>query len=158
MKTMDRKEFLSLVGTSVGAIILQSCISGCSKNEPITPAPSPGTGGTGGTGGGGTTTVDLTLILTEAANSALQNNGGFIFRSGIIIARTNAGNFVAVSQACTHAGTTVEFQPNNDQFFCNNHGSRFGLNGAVANGPAMQPLKAYQTTFNAAQNTLRVFE
>ena len=38
---MERKEFLNLVGMSVGAIVLQNCISGCSSKSDPTPAVIP---------------------------------------------------------------------------------------------------------------------
>jgi hypothetical protein len=35
---MERKEFMSLVGISVGAVILQNCLSGCSSKSDPTPS------------------------------------------------------------------------------------------------------------------------
>jgi hypothetical protein len=54
---MERKEFMSLVGISVGAVILQNCLSGCSSKSDPTPS--------GGTTGGTTTNqvLDLQAML-----------------------------------------------------------------------------------------------
>jgi cytochrome b6-f complex iron-sulfur subunit len=75
--------------------------------------------------------------------------------NGIIVARTTSGAYLAVSQACTHEGTTVTYQLNGDRFFCPNHGSTFSTTGAVLNGPANRALTQYKTSL--AGNNLRVF-
>lgn len=151
LRTLDRNEFLKLVGTSIGAIVLTHCLSGCSSGGDD-PAPN----NPNNPGGG---TVDFTLNIADAANAALATNGGSIVRSGVIVARTTAGAFLAVSQNCTHEGTpSVEFVSGNSGFFCPRHGSEFSSTGAVVRGPATSALKQYKTQFNATANTLRVFE
>jgi cytochrome b6-f complex iron-sulfur subunit len=149
LRPLDRQEFLRLVGTGLGAILLTHCLTGCSKDDDgTTPTPP-----------GGSNPVDFTLNLTEANNAALATNGGSVVRNNIIVARTLAGGFLAVSQVCTHEGTpSVEFRSASGDFFCPRHGSRFSATGAVTNGPAAAPLKQYKTTFTASANTLRVFE
>lgn len=143
---MDRKEFLKQLGLTSAVIFAGACVAGCSKE--------------GNNSGGGNTTpppanVDFTLNLTESANAPLNTAGGFIYRNNIIIARTLAGAFVAVSQVCTHQGGTVEFQANNNRFYCPVHGAMFETTGTVLGGPTSTPLKAYKTTLSG--NNLRVF-
>lgn len=132
---MDRKEFISLVGMSAGALLL-GCVSSC-KKEDATPA-----------------TVDFTLDLSLAENIALNTNGGSRIVSGVIVAKTLAGNYIAVSSACTHQGTTVNFDSANNRFNCPNHGSNFSTTGTVLNGPASTALKQYTVTLTGT--SLRV--
>lgn len=162
---MERKEFLSLVGVSVGAIILQSCLSGCSNSSDPTPTNN-NNGNTGGTGG--TTTgltgnntiskgaINFTLDLTSTSFADLKTDGKAIVTGDVIVARTKAGNYIAVAKACTHQGTTVDFQADNNRFNCSNHGSNFDLTGKVINGPAASPLTQFSTSFDSAKNTLKV--
>jgi cytochrome b6-f complex iron-sulfur subunit len=92
--------------------------------------------------------VDFTLNLNDAANAALKNNGGYIYSQGVIIARTLAGAYIAVSQYCTHQGVTVVYQGSGNDFFCNAHGSSFSTAGAVTGGPASGNLKSYSTSLS----------
>lgn len=141
---MDRKEFLAQLGLSSAAIFAGACLGGCSKDD-------------GGTGSGVTppANVDFTINLADSGNAALNTAGGFIYQSGIIIARTLSDTYLAVSQACTHEGTTVVWQAGNDRFFCPNHGSTFSTTGAVTNGPAGSALKRYNTSLTGTN--LRIF-
>ncbi|MDZ7897326.1 MAG: Rieske (2Fe-2S) protein [Arcicella sp.] len=164
---MERKEFLNLVGISVGAVILQNCLSGCSKESSPTPAVTPPT--TPPTGGGTTTvsgltgnnsittgTIDFTLDLNSSTFSDLKTNGKALISGDIIVARTKTGDFLALAKACTHAGTTVDFVADSNIFLCSNHSSEFNADGSVKKQPATAPLKSFKTTFDSTKNTLRV--
>jgi cytochrome b6-f complex iron-sulfur subunit len=126
---MDRKEFLSMFGISAAAITLAACAQGCGKAPITKTAP----------------VVDITLDLTASSNAALTKNGGYMYIQGVIVARTNTGTYIAVSQACTHQGTSVVYSGANDEFICPAHGSYFGPTGVVGQGPANVSLKAYNT-------------
>jgi cytochrome b6-f complex iron-sulfur subunit len=145
-QTINRNEFLNLVGTSIGAIILAHCLSGCSSGGDDDPTPATGT--------------DFTLNLAESGNADLATNGGFIYTRGVIVARTKSGAFIAVSQACTHQGTSVVYRLNSDDLFCPNHGSVFSTTGAATRPfqTGQAALKQYKTQFNSSANTVRVFE
>lgn len=147
-QTIDRKDFMKQVGMGFGAIMLMNCLQGCSESEIPDPNPIGGTG------------IDFTVDIMANANKALQTKGGFLVVSDkkIIIARTNADTWIAVSSACTHQGTTVQFRATQGDFLCPNHLSTFSANGAVTKSPATSPLKKYNITFSANTNTLRVFE
>ncbi|SFP98884.1 cytochrome b6-f complex iron-sulfur subunit [Pseudarcicella hirudinis] len=151
---MERKEFLSLVGISVGAIILNNCMTSCSssKNDP-----QPANGG-GSTGGGTSGKVDLSLNLNDATYVSLKTNGTGLVVGSVIVARTKDGDFIAVSKTCTHEGTTINFDNASTGFICPNHGSRFDRNGNVTLGPAAIALKQYKTSFDSASNILKVTE
>lgn len=128
---MTRKEFLAQIGLTAGAGIVISCLQGCEKDAP--PAP---------------TNVNFNLDLTQVGNAALNTNGGYIYSNGIIVARTMAGQMIAVSQACTHQGVSVVYDGQQGQFVCNAHGSKFSGSGSVVNGPANSPLKQYNVAVN----------
>jgi cytochrome b6-f complex iron-sulfur subunit len=131
---MNRKEFLAVVGVAACGV----CLSSCMPQDQIT-AP---------------TNVDFTLDLTKGG-SQIASAGTYMYNGGVIIAHLNNGSFVALSQACTHAGSTVTYDKTNNVFSCSAHGSVFSTNGSVINGPASSPLQKYNTTLSG--NALRVF-
>ncbi|MBI4879647.1 MAG: Rieske 2Fe-2S domain-containing protein [Planctomycetes bacterium] len=59
----------------------------------------------------------------------------------------DAEGVYAVSLICTHLGCVVKSTPTG--FECPCHGSRFGLDGTVAKGPAPQPLPWHKITGGA---------
>jgi len=128
---MERKDFLKAIGVGAGTIFIASCLGSC-KNE-------------------NTPNVDFTIDLTQPAYAALNTPGGYVYANGVIIAKTTAGDIIAVSQACTHEGVTITFQNNNNRFYCPRHGATFSTNGAVTNGPASSSLKQYTVTVNGNQ-------
>jgi cytochrome b6-f complex iron-sulfur subunit len=137
---MDRKEFLASLGMSAAFVVYSTCVEGCNVANPVSAAP---------------TNVDFTLDLTAAANSALKTNGGFVYNNGIIVARTTAGQYVAVYSVCPHAGSTVQYDTRNNRFNCPAHGSNFATDGSLINGPANQGLTKYNTSLNGT--SLRVY-
>jgi len=142
---MERKEFLSQVGFGAAALLLPACfgsLTSCSSND-VTPS-----------GGGITPPTNLDFTL-DVSTGALSANGGFLVTNGIIVARTLTGSFLAVSAACTHQGTTVQFRGASNDFLCSNHGSVFSAAGQVTNGPASRPLTQFKTTLTGT--SLRVF-
>lgn len=167
--SMERKEFLNLVGISVGAIILQNCMSGCSKaadpTPAVTPPVTPPTTGTvpppvsGLTGNNSLAkgAINFSVDLTKSDFEILKTNGNALVSGDVIIARTKTGDFLVVEKACTHQGTTIDFVPENTTFKCPNHGSVFESTGNVSVGPAVRALKKYSTTFDGTNNILKVF-
>lgn len=136
---MDRKEFLSTLGLGAAAIACSYCFGGCQSNDQVVTPP----------------VVNFTLDLNDPANGALKTNGGSLYKEGVIVARTSAGDYIAVSATCTHAAGTVQYVANGNRFYCPNHGSNFGPTGAVINGPASHPLGTYKISLNGT--SLRVY-
>lgn len=137
---MDRKEFLSQVGIGAAALLVPACLgglSGCSSTPTVPAAP---------------TNVDFTL---DVSTGALATKGGYLATKGLVVAYTNAGTYIAVSAACTHEGTTVQFVGSSNNFRCATHGSTFNTAGQVTLGPASRALATYNTTLNGT--SLRVF-
>jgi cytochrome b6-f complex iron-sulfur subunit len=163
---MTRIEFLKSLGLSGATLftVLATCtLESCSSksNDPAPSTPSTGGSNSGGSGSSGVTgtntgnSINFTLDLANGANAVLTSNGGSLISGDVIVARTSTGVFVALSKACTHQGTTVDFQSAQNRFSCSNHGSIFNLTGGVTNGPAISALKQYQTALTGTN--LRVF-
>jgi nitrite reductase/ring-hydroxylating ferredoxin subunit len=55
--------------------------------------------------------------------------------------RSADGDLTALSARCTHQGCYVAFNDDERSWDCPCHGSRFGLDGTVLNGPATEPLE-----------------
>lgn len=135
---MNREEFLKQLG-SVAVITCTCGLISCSSDSDPLP----------------TTNIDFTLDLTQPQNAALNTPGGSVSANGIIVARLSTTEFTALSRACTHAGTPVNFRSTEQDFLCPNHGSIFSTNGSVVRGPAVSALRQFNTELNG--NVLRVF-
>lgn len=137
---MDRKDFLSQVGMGAAGFLFLGCLGSCSKESEGGAAPS---------------TVDFTLDLTTPSNATLATIGGFVYSNGIIVAKTVSGNYIAVSSACTHEGTNVQYVKGSDHFYCPNHGAQFSTTGAVVSGPTNRALTAYKVSLSGT--LLRIY-
>ncbi|MBC3190783.1 Rieske (2Fe-2S) protein [Pseudonocardia sp. C8] len=72
--------------------------------------------------------------------SEVPVGGGKIYSEAqIVVTQPAAGQFTGLSTICTHAGCTVNAVADG-AIVCPCHQSRFGLDGAVVQGPATQPL------------------
>lgn len=135
---MTRKEFIAQVG--IAGLALPVCfgmLSGCGANNNPFPAP---------------TNVDFTV---DVSTGSLATPGGYIVKSGVLVARTLSDTFIAVSAACTHEGTTVRYVSSRNDFECPSHGATFSSSGSVTGGPARSSLGSYNTTLSGT--SLRVF-
>jgi Rieske Fe-S protein len=64
----------------------------------------------------------------------------------ILVWKGKKDDFRGVSIACTHRGSEVHLNPKEGTLDCPSHGSRFGTDGTVREGPAKKPLRAYLVT------------
>ncbi|MFD2933322.1 QcrA and Rieske domain-containing protein [Spirosoma flavum] len=142
---MPRHEFLRLVGTSIGAILLTRCMAGCAGQGNGDPTPDP------------SQKINFTLRLDDKVNENLLTKGGYVITNDIIVAQTKAGQFVAVSANCTHQGTELVYKSVENQFYCPLHLSRFDTTGKVIIGPATKPLTQYSVEVNLVAGTVRVY-
>jgi cytochrome b6-f complex iron-sulfur subunit len=137
---MERRQFLGTLTGPVAAVCAV-CMGACSKSD-----------GGGGSNGGVSAnfTVDLASNLLTVGSSMVQ--------SGVIIARLASGNttssFTAVQVACTHEGTSINYNSSSGQFVCPNHGSTFTTSGTVTLGPATNALKKYNISINGTVMTV----
>jgi cytochrome b6-f complex iron-sulfur subunit len=143
----------------MGAWMLVSCVGVIEQPNPDgTPPPPP-------TPDSGTPPIDptppppsfceqnLCVDITATANEALQKVDGFkefVAPTGdiVVIIRTDESTFIALSAVCTHEGCLVTFDAGDKQLKCPCHGSVFSETGDVVNGPAVDPLATYSTTFD----------
>lgn len=140
---MTRIEFLKSLGLGGSAIFALTCAGGlvaCSSTSSSPSAPQ---------------NVNFTLDLSSPANVALNTVGGYVYSGGVMVARTNSGVFIALSQYCTHAGTSVQYISSSDNVFCPNHGARFSKTGSVINGPATTGLQQYTVTQSGTILTIK---
>ena len=139
---MTRRDLVQkvLIG-GVTFLVLPPVLNSCSKQDP------------GGSGGPPPPGNKLTLDLTNASYSALNNAGGFVVVQGIIVANTASG-YVALDSTCTHLGCTVAYSSTNNNFPCPCHGSVFSAAGSVVTGPALTALKSYAVSKSG--NTLTI--
>jgi cytochrome b6-f complex iron-sulfur subunit len=131
---MKRHEFLTLFGISAGTVVFAPFLSSCASSKlPVNFGSNPVK----------VAAPEFTLDLTLPENSVLNSNGGSLIKNGIIVAHTTSGAFIAVASACPHQGANVSFDIANSRFHCSRHGSNFGANGSLINGPATAALKMY---------------
>ncbi len=62
----------------------------------------------------------------------------------LAVYRDPQGSLHAVSSVCTHLGCVVKFNTAEKTWDCPCHGSRFGVDGTVLDGPAARPLECKQ--------------
>ena len=147
---MERKHFLRTLGAGAAFAIAFPCLGSCSKDDGDT------VGNTEVPTG-----VDFTVDLESEEGEKLSENGGFIRKNLVVVAKNLEGNFVAASQVCSHEGyEEVQFADvDGGIFFCGVHGSRFEQNGSPINQvdsrPAMS-LKVFQTALSGT--ILRIYE
>jgi cytochrome b6-f complex iron-sulfur subunit len=138
---MTRKEFFAKVGFGAAVALVPACIGGlassCSKDDKTVAAP---------------TNVDFTV---DTATGSLATNGGFMVTNGVLVARTTTGTFLAVSAACTHEGTNVNYVASSNSFLCPNHSATFTNAGVKTGGPGSGNLTTYHTTLTGT--SLRVY-
>nr|WP_315174036.1 Rieske (2Fe-2S) protein [uncultured Flavobacterium sp.] len=139
---MNRKEFFAKVGFGAATVLLPACIAGLatscsSNNEENTTAP---------------TAVDF---IIDISTGSLAADGGFLVSKNIVVARVDATTFLAVSAACTHEGTNVNYVSASKTFHCPNHGANFSSTGNHLNGPGNGNLKQYNVALSG--NSLRIY-
>ena len=75
----------------------------------------------------------------------------------ILATRLSATDYRALSSYCPHQGCEVQTTGlQNGDIPCLCHGSLFGLDGSVKQGPAATGLKVYDSVYVAASNQLRI--
>lgn len=67
--------------------------------------------------------------------------GSGVIIDEVVVTQPSAGEFKGFSAICTHQGCTVN-EVAEGTINCPCHGSKFNLDGSVANGPATRPLES----------------
>jgi len=71
--------------------------------------------------------------------------GSGVIVGEVVVTQPTAGVFKGLSAKCTHKGCTVD-KVADGTIDCPCHGSKFNLDGTVANGPAQEPLAVENIT------------
>jgi Rieske Fe-S protein len=111
-----------------------------------------GSGGSGGSGGGSGSGGSGATELGAA--SEVPVGGGVVFADQkVVVTQASADNFQGFSAVCTHQGCTVG-EVVDGTINCPCHGSKFNLDGTVANGPATKPLPPMKIDVKGGNITL----
>lgn len=141
----SRREFCA---HAISLVTVASLTEGCgSKGNPGGPgggSNAPALATVPGASAGGTVTVGNVsgTALASVGGAALVQAGS----SSFLVARTGDSSFNAFTAVCTHEQCIVSgFR--SGVFVCPCHGSQFGTNGQVQQGPATQRLQPFTTQF-----------
>jgi Rieske Fe-S protein len=110
----------------------------------------------GGSAGGGSSSGSATGSGAAATNelgptSAVPVGGGTVYsEQQVVVTQATKGDFQAFSAICTHQGCTVG-EVSGGTINCPCHGSKFNLDGTVANGPASRPLPKEQIKIKSGE-------
>jgi Rieske Fe-S protein len=78
-----------------------------------------------------------------AQTTDVPEGGGLLLMDAkLVITKPEPGTFLAFSASCTHGGCTV--QEVTTEILCLCHHSKFGLDGEVLQGPAVDPLEQFE--------------
>lgn len=64
----------------------------------------------------------------------------------VILVRTTAGEFRALSATCTHLTCTVQYRPDLEHIWCACHNGHYDLSGRNLAGPPPRPLEMFDVT------------
>ncbi len=139
---MERRRFLGWISVGALASSLPMVLAACNQTEETGQASTP-------------EPAAETPVVSEPRTDGFQDFGtvqeldekGEIKNSiaDLLVIRNPANNeIVAVNPVCTHQGCSVDWKADAKEFICPCHGSKFAVDGAVANGPATQPLGTYE--------------
>ena len=108
--------------------------SGATQKPTATPSASAPTAGTVISGA-------QSLAAGQALNFSAGGTDAVLIKDG--------STYRAFERACTHQGTSVDWQAGSGDFLCPNHGARFAATGQVTMGPANTPLRAIEVSVAA---------
>jgi Rieske Fe-S protein len=91
---------------------------------------------------GGTAAAPAANVIAKTADVPV---GSGVIVDKVVVTQPTAGVFKGFSSTCTHKGCTVD-KIADGTIDCPCHGSKFNLDGSVANGPATKPLEAQAVT------------
>jgi cytochrome b6-f complex iron-sulfur subunit len=139
---MTRKDFFARVGFGAASVLVPACISGlatsCSTED-----------------GGSSAAPSSVDFVLDISTGSLSVDKGYLVTNKIVVARVDASTYIAVSAACTHEGTNVNYVGSSNSFHCPNHGANYSNTGVHLNGPGSANLKQYNVSLTG--NSLRVY-
>lgn len=136
---ISRQKVLTGAGLGLVAAVVAACSTYGKKPEAAgesstTTAAPPATGGTAA--------APAANVIAKTADVPV---GSGVIVDKVVVTQPTAGVFKGFSSTCTHKGCTVD-KIADGTIDCPCHGSKFNLDGTVANGPADKPLEAQAVT------------
>jgi Rieske Fe-S protein len=138
---IPRQKALLGAGIGLAATVLAACTTYGKKPEASGESAPATTTGAVPTSGGAASAAPANAI----AKTADVPVGSAVIVGEVVLTQPSAGDFKGFSAICTHAGCTVN-KVANGTIDCPCHGSKFNLDGSVANGPATKPLEPAAVT------------
>ncbi|HEY3448537.1 MAG TPA: Rieske (2Fe-2S) protein [Myxococcales bacterium] len=121
-----------------------SACTGCTRRQFLVLSAGAVVGACSSGSGGGGTTLGVGNVKDIAVGQTLTASD-----SSCVLMR-DSGGLYALSLTCTHAGCNLAGGVSAQQIQCSCHGSVFGPNGQVLQGPAQDPLPHYAVTVDSA--------
>ncbi|MCW2690219.1 MAG: Rieske Fe-S protein [Mycobacterium sp.] len=132
----SRQKFIVSAGLGLVATDLTACTTYGKKPAAAgDPTAAPTTTGSAPATGAPASPAPVRAI---AETSDVPVGSGVII-DDIVLTQPSEGEIKGLSAICTHAGCTVS-EVQGGTINCRCHGSKFDLDGSVANGPASRPL------------------
>lgn len=133
----------ALIGAGLGlvATVLAACTTYGKRPAASSDTTAATTTGAAPTNGGTASAAPANAI----AKTADVPVGSGVIVGEIVVTQPAAGDFKGFSAICTHSGCTVN-KVADGTIDCSCHGSKFNLDGSVADGPATKPLEAAAVT------------
>ena len=91
------------------------------------------------------------LVTAGAVNSFPPGSVTEFPDGRFYLVRAAGGGFLAVYRRCTHLGCTVNWEPEQNSFFCPCHASTFDIHGALQSPPAPRALDTFPVQIEANQ-------
>ncbi len=88
--------------------------------------------------------IPAAQILAEPSGTRALVAGLAAEPTYLIVKEDRTLDSIGIVDNCTHLGCTFPWNPNDEQFQCPCHGSRYAPDGTVVRGPAPLPLKIVQ--------------
>ncbi|MBS1696435.1 MAG: Rieske (2Fe-2S) protein [Actinobacteria bacterium] len=131
---VPRQQFIA----GAGAVVAVTALAACSGSDA---QPAAGQDSATATTGEAAAAAEPKTL----AKTADVPVGSGIIVDDIVVTQPVAGQFKGLSATCTHKGCALN-QVADGTIDCPCHGSKFNLDGTVANGPADKPLPAVNIT------------
>jgi Rieske Fe-S protein len=135
---ISRQKVLFGAGLGLAAAVVAAC-STYGKKEEAASEPSTTTAAPATSGGAAAPAAN---VIAKTADVPV---GSGLIVNEVVVTQPTAGVFKGFSAKCTHKGCTVN-KIADGTIDCPCHGSKFNLDGTVANGPADKPLPAENIT------------
>ncbi|WP_433679499.1 Rieske (2Fe-2S) protein [Nocardia sp. CA-119907] len=130
---------------AAAAAALTACTTYGKESSPQAQAPAPAAGPPGPKAPAGQPAAIATTSEVPV--------GGGVIKGDVVVTQPSAGSFVGLDSTCTHAGCKVA-TVSGGTINCACHGSKFGLDGSVVNGPATRPLASKSVRVEGASIVL----